>query len=124
MDERTDTVYVTNGNDGTVSVLNGARCNARVTRGCGTPVATIKVGGFLVAAAVNPATGTLYVASLKGDVFVIDAAGCNAVTTRGCTQPVRKVKDNQGPAGTRCRRGDRYRLCRQRPAQATATPCR
>jgi DNA-binding beta-propeller fold protein YncE len=98
VDEQTDTVYVTNGNDGTVSVLNGAQCNATVTQGCGTPVATIKVGGFLVAAAVNPATGTLYVASPKGDVFVIDAAGCNAVTTRGCTQPVRKVTDNQGPA--------------------------
>ena len=97
VDELTDTVYVTNGNDGTVSVLNGARCNARVTQGCGKPVATIKVGGFLVAAAFNPATGTLYVASPNGDVFVIDAAGCNAVTTRGCTQPVRKVKDSQGP---------------------------
>jgi len=98
VDEQTDTVYVTNGNDGTVSVLNGTQCNAKVARGCGTPVATIKVGGFLVAAAVNPATGTLYVASPKGDVFVIDAAGCNAVTTRGCTQPVRKVTDSRGPA--------------------------
>jgi DNA-binding beta-propeller fold protein YncE len=97
VDERTDTVYVTNGNDGTVSVLNGAQCNARVTRGCGKPLATIRVGGFLVAAAVNPATGTLYVASPLGDVFVIDAAGCNAVTTRGCTRPVRKIKDSQGP---------------------------
>ena len=97
VDERTDTVYVTNGNDGTVSVLNGAQCNARVTQGCGEPVATIKVGGFLVADAVDPATDTLYVASPKGDVFVINAAGCNAVTTRGCTQPVRKVKDSQGP---------------------------
>jgi DNA-binding beta-propeller fold protein YncE len=97
VDEQTDTVYVTNGNDGTVSVLNGATCNARVTRGCGTPLATIKVGGFPVAAAVNPATGTLYVASPKGDVFVIDAAGCNAVTTRGCAQPVRKITDSQGP---------------------------
>ena len=97
VDERTNTVYVTNGNDGTVSVLNGAQCNARVTQGCGEPVATIKVGGFLVANAVDPATDTLYVASPKGDVFVINAAGCNAVTTRGCTQPVRKVKDSQGP---------------------------
>ena len=97
VDERTDTVYVTNGNDGTVSVVNGARCNARVTRGCDQPVATIKVGGFLVAAVVNPVTGTLYVASPKGDVFVIDAAGCNAVTTRGCTQPVREVADSRGP---------------------------
>ena len=30
VDERTDTVYVTNGNDGTVSVLNGAQCNAKL----------------------------------------------------------------------------------------------
>ena len=97
VDERTDTIYVTNGNDGTVSVLNGARCNAGVTRGCGRPVATIKVGGFPVAAALNPATGTLYVASPPGDVFVIDAARCNAVTTQGCSQPVRTVNDSQGP---------------------------
>lgn len=96
--EQTDTVYVTNGNDGTISVLDGARCNARVTTGCGQPLATIKVGGFLVAAAFNPATGTLYAASPQGDVFVIDAAACSAVTTRGCTQPVRKVKDGLGPA--------------------------
>jgi len=50
-----------------------------------------------LAAAFNPATGTLYVASPKGDVFVIDAASCNAVTTRGCTQSARKVKVIQGP---------------------------
>ena len=69
-----------------------------MTKGCGQPLATIKVGGFLVAAAFNPATGTLYAASPQGDVFVIDAAACSAVTTRGCTQPVRKVKDGLGPA--------------------------
>jgi DNA-binding beta-propeller fold protein YncE len=102
VDEKTDTIYVTNsvtdGNDGTVSVVNGARCNARVTLGCGTPVATIKLGGFVVAAALNPATHTLYVADLKGSVDVIDVAACNAVTTNGCTRPVRKISDSQGPA--------------------------
>ncbi len=97
VDEKTDTVYVANGNDGTVSVVNGARCNAGVTSGCGKLVATIKVGGFPVAAVFNPATGTLYVASPEGDVFVIDAASCSAVTTRGCSRPVRKVTDRQGP---------------------------
>ncbi len=29
VDPRTDTIYVTNGNDNTVSVINGARCNAQ-----------------------------------------------------------------------------------------------
>ena len=103
VDDKTGTVYVTNsvtdGNDGTVSVVNGARCNARVTTGCGTPAATIKLGGFVVAAALNPATHTLYVADLKGSVDVIDVAACNAVTTSGCTRPVRKISDGQGPAG-------------------------
>jgi DNA-binding beta-propeller fold protein YncE len=86
VDEATDTIYVTNsvtdGNDGTVSVVDGARCNARVTAGCGKPRATIKLGGFVVAAALNPATHTLYVADLKGAVDAIDVAACNAATTR------------------------------------------
>jgi DNA-binding beta-propeller fold protein YncE len=97
VDDKTDTVYVTNQNDGTVSVVNGARCDAQVTSGCSVPRATIKLGGFLVTAALNPATHTLYVADLKGGVYVVNAAACNAVTTRGCAQPVRKIRDGQGP---------------------------
>jgi DNA-binding beta-propeller fold protein YncE len=99
VDQRTDTIYVTNGNDGTVSVINGARCNAKITRGCRTAVvATIKVGTFPVADAFNPATRTVYVANLAGSISVINAATCNARTTRGCHQPVRTVKDKAGPA--------------------------
>ncbi len=97
VDERTDTVYVTNGNSNTVSVLNGARCNATVTRGCGRPVATVKVGKLPVAAAINPATRTLYVANLNGrSVSVINAATCNARTTRGC-RTVRTIREKGGP---------------------------
>jgi DNA-binding beta-propeller fold protein YncE len=99
VDEKTDTVYVMNGNDGTVSVLNGARCNATVTSGCGLAVATVKVGKFPVAAALNPATRTLYVANLGGgSVSVINVAACNALTTSGCGQPARTVKDNASPS--------------------------
>ena len=97
VDQRTDTIYVVNGGSNDVSVLSGARCNAKVTRGCGRPVATIKVGKFPVAAALDPKTRTLYVASPDGHIFVINAAGCNAVTTRGCRRHVRAVKDNLGP---------------------------
>jgi DNA-binding beta-propeller fold protein YncE len=100
VDEQSDTVYVTNGNDGTVSVVDGARCNATITTGCGKPLATIKVGALPVAAAFNPATRTVYVANLNGgSVSVINAAGCNAVTTSGCGQPARTVKDPAGPDG-------------------------
>jgi DNA-binding beta-propeller fold protein YncE len=98
VDARTDTVYVLNGTSNTVSVLNGARCNARVTSGCARPAATVKVGKMPVAAVVNPATRTLYVANLAGgSVSVINAATCNAVTTRGCGQPARTVADKAGP---------------------------
>jgi DNA-binding beta-propeller fold protein YncE len=100
VDEQTDTIYVTNGNDGTVSVVNGARCNAKVTLGCGRPLATIKVGTLPVAAAFNPVTRTLYVANLNGgSISVINAGGCNAVTTSGCGQAVRTVRDTAGPDG-------------------------
>jgi DNA-binding beta-propeller fold protein YncE len=98
VDERTDTVYVMNGNDDTVSVLDGARCNARVTRGCGRPVATIKVGTFPVAAALSRRTRTLYVANGGGSISVINAAVCNARTTLGCGRPARTVTDKAGPA--------------------------
>ena len=99
VDEKTDTVYVMNGNDGTVSVLNGARCNAQVTSGCGHAVATVKVGKFPVAAAVNPATRTLYVANAGGgSISVINAATCNATTIRGCQRPARTVTDAASPS--------------------------
>jgi YVTN family beta-propeller protein len=35
VDQANDTVYVLNGDDGTMSVLNGATCNATETSGCG-----------------------------------------------------------------------------------------
>jgi len=99
VDPRTDTIYVTNGNDNTVSVINGARCNGEDLSGCATAVvATVKVGKFPVADAFNPATRTVYVANLTGSISVINAATCNATTTSGCGHPVRSIPDKRGPA--------------------------
>lgn len=94
IDLKTDTIYVGNAT-GTVTVVNGARCNAAVTSGCNKPLATIKTGGFIVALAFDPKTRTIYAtnAGPKGSVLVIDAAKCNASTTSGCGQPVKKVSD-------------------------------
>ena len=98
VDQRTDTVYVVNGTSNSISVLNGATCNASVTRGCARAVATIKVGRFPVAAALNPVTRTLYVADLgAGQISVINAAACNARKTSGCRRPGRTVTDQAGP---------------------------
>jgi DNA-binding beta-propeller fold protein YncE len=97
LDQRTGTIYVADG-AGTVTVVNGARCNAAVTSGCATPLATINTGVPGVAAVFNPKTRTVYVASPAGQVFVINAARCNAVTTSGCGKPVKVIKDALGPA--------------------------
>ncbi len=97
LDQRTDTVYVADG-AGTVTVINGNRCNASVISGCAKPLATIKTSGPGVAAVFNPQTRTVYVASPAGQVFVIDAARCNAVTTSGCGEPVKTIKDALDPA--------------------------
>ena len=101
LDEQTDTIYVINGTptSGSVSVVNGARCNATVTSGCKQAVATIKTGTSTVAGALDPKTHTLYAVSIKGEVFVINVARCNAITTTGCRQRVRKVRDSGDPAG-------------------------
>jgi len=85
-------------------VIDGATCNAGVTRGCGKPLATIKAGQTPAAIALNPRTHTLYTAnfvggSTKGSVSVINVAFCNALTTKGCTQPVKTVKDSLDPDG-------------------------
>ena len=66
-----------------------------VTSGCGEPDATVDVGG--VAAVVNPATRTLYVADPGAGIHVIDAAVCNAVTPLLCRDLVGTIPDDDGP---------------------------
>jgi YVTN family beta-propeller protein len=85
IDQATDTVYVTNLGGNTVSVINGATCNAQVTTGCGKTPATIAVGNGPAGVAIDQATGTVYVAN-AGDntVSVINGATCNAQVTTGC----------------------------------------
>src|ERR1700683_493549 len=94
IDQATDTIYVRDEN-GTTAVIDGARCNARVTSGCDAPVATISVGG--IAAVIDPATRTLYVADPGGGVHVIDITTCDAARTTGCRQAGRLVTDDTSP---------------------------
>jgi DNA-binding beta-propeller fold protein YncE len=93
-----DTVYGPNAgsaasgftNGDTVSVLNGATCNAASHSGCGHLAATIKVGLNPQGAAVNDRTHTVYVANnalgdLPGTVSMINGSICNGTHTSGCT---------------------------------------
>ncbi len=101
IDPGTDTVYVGDASGGgAITVVDGAACNVSVTSGCDRPVATIKLGGgFPAAAALDPATGTLYVASPTGAVYVLDVSHCNAESTASCGAPVKSIADGQGPVG-------------------------
>ncbi len=93
VDEATDTVYVTNAGDNTLSVFNGATCDAMNTSGCGrTPVA-VPVGMGPLGIYADDANDTLYVANLDfgngSTVSMIDLATCNAFSLATCptTEP-------------------------------------
>jgi DNA-binding beta-propeller fold protein YncE len=109
----TDTIYVANfahkhapfaGN--TVTVIDGATCNATDTTGCGNTPPAITVGPAFttpIGVAVDPATDTIYTANLEngegsGTVSVINGATCNATTSTGCGQHPAAVTVGFGPS--------------------------
>jgi YVTN family beta-propeller protein len=90
----TDTVYVTslgNFTGKTVSVINGATCNAARQTGCGHKPATITVGPAPFGIAIDQATNTIYVANNNGgdgpaSLSVINGATCDSANSTGCGQ--------------------------------------
>jgi DNA-binding beta-propeller fold protein YncE len=95
IDMKTDTVYVANVGANTVSVFNGATCNATDTSGCGQTPAEIPVGLQPLTLFADPANHTVYVANygapaLGGTpgnsttVSMIDSATCNATDLAAC----------------------------------------
>ena len=87
VDTATDTIYVTNTNENTVSVIDGSHCNAGDASGCAQPPATVAVGAGPRAIGVNSATHTTYVGnSIDGTVSVVDGRTCNGQTSSGCGQ--------------------------------------
>jgi DNA-binding beta-propeller fold protein YncE len=94
IDKRTDTVYVSNVQDNTVSVFNGATCNAENTSGCGQTPATVPVGLDPLGLFADPANHTVYVPDYGAiavggpqdstTVSMLDSATCNATDLAGC----------------------------------------
>jgi DNA-binding beta-propeller fold protein YncE len=85
VDQRTDTVYVANFNDGTVSVIDGATCNAHITTGCDQPPATVTTGSDVSYLVVDDSHHTLF-ANNEGDdtMSAIDTRTCNGTIVSGC----------------------------------------
>jgi DNA-binding beta-propeller fold protein YncE len=72
IDPATDMVYVANGEDASVSVIDGATCNGSDTTGCGWTSPKLVVGDYSSTIAIDPAVGTAYVASfIENTVSVI-----------------------------------------------------
>jgi DNA-binding beta-propeller fold protein YncE len=85
VDEKTDTVYVSKVGDNTVSVFNGAICNAENISGCGQTPATVPVGMVPVAIFVDPIEHTVYIPNGgEDDVSMLDSATCNASDLAAC----------------------------------------
>jgi DNA-binding beta-propeller fold protein YncE len=95
VDVKTDTVYVANVGADTVSVFNGATCNAADTSGCGRTPAEVPVGLQPLTVLDDPANHTVYVTNygavaLGGSpgnsttVSMIDSATCNATDLASC----------------------------------------
>ncbi len=100
IDERSDTIYVANGGSNTVSVIDGRRCNALSTAGCGRPRATVSVGPEPFTLALNAATRSIYVTNLGAHtVSVIDGATCNARKVSGCRRRPVTINVGQTPGG-------------------------
>jgi YVTN family beta-propeller protein len=99
----TNTLYLTNSDSGTVSVIDTSTCNARVSSGCGATAATIGVSSPDIAEGapspfavrLDQARNILYITDVvDSDIVVIDGATCNARLTSGCDAPLALI-----PAG-------------------------
>ena len=95
VDEQTDTVYVASVGSDSVSVFNGATCNAIDASGCQQTPASVPVGLGPLGLYADPANHTVYVANFGapatgGDpgnsttVSMIDSATCNATDLAAC----------------------------------------
>ena len=100
VDPVTQSVFVVNEEDSTVSVIDGAKCNAVRTAGCSQrppDVATEFNPGYLD---VDPATGTLYVSNQdENTVSVLDAGACTLTRQSGCRHAAPATTVGTGPMG-------------------------
>jgi serine/threonine protein kinase, bacterial len=92
VDPATNTIYVastydhTNAETGTVSVVNGAACDATHVSGCASQIAVqVPVGTDPTSVAFDQVTKAVYVTNWKDQTLsVIKTAHCNAAQTSGC----------------------------------------
>jgi YVTN family beta-propeller protein len=93
VDQATNTAYIANQLDNTISVVDGRHCSGRHTSQC-TPIATISLGPNPADLILDAAHRTLFATLAGGNsdsIAVIDISSCNATDTSGCTQTPKQV---------------------------------
>jgi YVTN family beta-propeller protein len=87
VNEKTNTVYVANTADDTVSVIDGRTCNASVHSGCRRSVAFAPAGSSPRRVAIDEATDTVYVTNAGSDtVTMVNGRTCNGRVHTGCNR--------------------------------------
>ena len=100
VDQTTDTLYVANFTDNTVSVIDGATCNGTVGSGCAATPPSVQVGDGPQGLAVDEATDTVYTTNGNDNtVSVINGKTCNSTTSAGCGQTPAEVTVAGSPGG-------------------------
>jgi DNA-binding beta-propeller fold protein YncE len=100
VDQATNTIYVANYNDGTISVINGATCNATVTSGCAHTPPAVTTGAGASFAGIDPAAHTLFAMNQNDDTLsAINTQTCRAGMTAGCPKlpPAQQAAPDHGP---------------------------
>ena len=69
VDQANGNVYVANTNDGTVSVIDGARCNAGTSSACAAMPPAVFTGNSPVDVAVDPKLGTVFTLNQNDDTL-------------------------------------------------------
>jgi len=98
--QATNTIYVDNNNDGTVSVINGAICNATMTAGCRRTPAAVTTGAGASDVGIDSAVHTLFAMNSGDDTLsAINTQTCRGGATAGCPAlaEAQQAAPNQGP---------------------------
>jgi DNA-binding beta-propeller fold protein YncE len=98
VDQATNTVYVANFNGGTVSIIDGARCNAKIIAGCRTTAPAVTTGAGAGFVAIDHALRTAFVLNANDDTLsAIDTRRCKGSSITGCPTlaPAQQAGSNQ-----------------------------
>jgi YVTN family beta-propeller protein len=93
----TGTIYVGNGTTGTLSVIDGKRCNAGDARGCDQHVTAATAGVDPIGIAVDESTNTVFAANASGTVAVVDGNRCDATHSSGCHVQPKAIRVGVNP---------------------------